>query len=79
LREIKKLENKEINSLYYRVMNQYRDRKVVREKYLHQQGKKIIDSFEFYINAQLNNRLSQIQEIMKKKQIRKHNNICKIV
>lgn len=49
---------------YFQSFNFYRNEKIIEEKTLHQRGKKIVDSFDFYINSQLNSRLGGFQKVV---------------
>lgn len=57
----------DINNLYYNILNKYRNEDKITNENLHQRGKKVIDSFEFNINLNLNNRLSNMQKIVSQK------------
>jgi DNA-directed RNA polymerase II subunit RPB1 len=57
----------EINALYYNILNKYRNEETIVKENLHQRGKRVIDSFEYSINVNLNNRLSAIQKIVSEK------------
>ncbi len=57
----------EINNHYYSVLNKYRDEDLINKESLHQRGKRVTDSFEYYINMNLNNRLSTMQKIVSEK------------
>ena len=45
-----KNEEEEIKKLFYNAFNDYRNIDEIEKKNLHQRGKKVIDSFEFFIN-----------------------------
>ena len=80
--ELQKLINSEkrmITSMYYKILNQYRSIEMIEEKNLHQKGKKIMDSYEYNVNANLNNRLGRAQNIVKEKISPYDNNIFKMI
>lgn len=80
--ELQKIINKQhmtTQNLYYQVLNQYRNTDIIDEKNLHQKGKRIMDSYEFYINTQLNNILGKAQKIVKDKVSPYRNNIFKMI
>ena len=52
---------------------------MIEEENLHQKGKRILDSYEFYINSKLNNFLGRAQKIVKDKVSPYHNNIFKMI
>ena len=68
-----------ITNMYYKILNQYRSLEMIEEKNLHQKGKKILDSYEYNINANLNNRLGKAQNIVKEKVSPYDNNIFKMI
>ena len=45
-------------------LNKYRNEKSIANENLHQRGKKVMDSFEYNLNATLNNRLSSMGKIV---------------
>ena len=52
--------------VFYRVLSNYRDSKIIEDKSLHQRGKRIQESFEFNVNENLNSRLTKAQDEVKK-------------
>ena len=60
-------QHRDINKLYYSVLNKYRDEDKIKSENLHQRGKKVMDSFEYNINSNLNNKLSVMQKIVAEK------------
>lgn len=64
---------------YFQSFNFYRNEKIIEEKTLHQRGKKIVDSFDFYINSQLNSRLGGFQKVVSEKVSPYLNNIFKMI